>query len=182
MGVSSSLSSSSLNDNSIMRKFSRSGEPLNIDFLDNDDLSDKIIEIKRIKIPLFENKHLQTLSNIVYVTGNSPFHEGLIIETQQNQFYITQTYPITFHKAFSIKDAIKRIKDFCASNRNAKKYQIRDIWVFKNDCYIKDIINIIKKLPNRYDIINQNCQTYCNSILKQLPLKKIQTNDIINNF
>jgi len=175
MGVSSSLSSSSSNHNSIMRKLSRSGEPLDIDNLDKDDLSDKIIEIKRIKIPFFDNKHLQTLSKLVYVTGNSPFHEGLLIETKQKHFYITQTYPITFHKAISFKDGIERIKDFCASNRNTQNYEIRDIWISKKDFYIKDIINIIKKLPNKYDIINENCQTYCNSILNELPLKKVQT-------
>ncbi len=180
MGVSSSLSSSSSNHNSIMRKLSRSGEPLDIDFLDEDDLSDKIIEIKRIKIPFFDNKHLQALSNVVYVTGNSPFHEGLIFETKQNQYYITQTYPITFHKVFSFKDGIERIKGFCASNRDTKKYEIRDIWVSKRDFYVKDIINVIKKLPNKYDIINENCQTYCNSILNQLPVKKVHSTDNFN--
>ena len=58
-------------------------------------------------------------------------------------------------------------------NRNTKNYEIRDIWIPKVGILIQHIINYIRRLPNKYDIINQNCQNYCNNILNHFPLVKI---------
>ena len=104
-----SSGSSSFGKDSIIRTLSRSGEALNIDFLSNEQLNDTIIEIRRIRIPFFDNIHLQAISNVIYVTGNSPFHEGLIIKTIGKRIFVTQTYPITFQNAFSYEDAVHRI-------------------------------------------------------------------------
>ena len=165
-------SSSSFGKDSIIRTLSRSGEALNIDFLSNEQLNDTIKEIRRIRIPFFDNIHLQTISNVVYVTGNSPFHEGLIIKTINKRIFVTQTYPITFQNAFSYEDAVYRISSFCSMNRNTKNYEIKDIWIPKVGILIQHIINYIRRLPNKYDIINHNCQNYCNNILNHFPLVK----------
>lgn len=173
MGSSSSSSSSSSSGSnySFIRNMSRSNEPLDIDFLNDKDLSEQIKEIQRIRIPFFDNEHLQRLSNIIYITGNSPFHEGLIIVTKNN-YYITQTYPITFSKMFSYQEAIEKIKEFCACNKNSEFHEIKDVYIPKKDFLVKNIINIIKNLPNKYDIINNNCQTFCDSIINSISLKR----------
>ena len=173
MGSSVSLSSSSqFNAKSFIETFKRSGQKYNISNLTESELNDKVKEIRRIKIPFSEDKNLQKILHVVYVTGNSPFHEGLIIITNNNCFYSTQTYPIAFEKCLSYEQGIDNIASFCASNRYSKKREIRDIWIPQNDIIIKDIINIVKNLPNRYDLIKENCQFFCDSILKKLPLKK----------
>lgn len=174
-------SSSSITKNSFLRTLSRQGEALNIDCLTENQLKDTISSIERIRIPFFDNIHLQTISNVVYVTGNSPFHEGLIIITNKNRIYVTQTYPITFQLAFSYDDAINKISSFCSMNRNTKNNEIRDVWIPKIDIYIKDVIYLINILPNKYDIIKENCQNYCKTILNYFPLIKIIINRKLNN-
>ena len=175
MGSSASMSSSSSSN----RTFSRSGEKYMISTLTEEELNDKIKEIRRIKIPFFDDDNLQTISHIVYITGNAPFHEGLIIITKNNCFYSSQSYPISFEQCISYEHAIDNITSFCSSNRHSKNSKIRDIWIPQSDIFVKDIVNIVKNLPNRFDILKENCQFFCNSILKKLPLKKKENNVFI---
>ena len=148
---------------------------LNIDKLSKEDLEDKVKEIQRIRIPFFDNAPLQILSNVVYVTGNSPHHEGLILKTEKGNFYVAQTYPITFEKVSSYDDAIDRITYFCNLNKFSKNNKIRDVWVPERKKFSINAIKLfIETLPNKYDLIQENCQFFCKEILEAFPLKKIE--------
>ena len=152
------------------------------DDLSEEDLKDKIVEIQRIRIPFFDNAPLQILSNVVYITGNSPHHEGLILKTEKGNYYVCQTYPITFEKVRDYENAVDRITYFCELNKYSQNNSIRDIWIPK---YKKFSVNAIKlfveTLPNKYDLIQENCQYFCKEILEAFPLKKLNDNDLENN-
>ena len=148
---------------------------LNIDKLTKEELEDKIKEIQRIRIPFFFFFSLQILSNVVYVTGNSPHHEGLIFKTEKGNFYVAQTYPITFEKVRDYENAIDRITYFCELNKYSQNNSIRDIWIPKNKKFSVNAIKLfVETLPNKYDLIQENCQFFCKEILEAFPLKKLE--------
>ena len=148
---------------------------LNIDKLTKEELEDKIKEIQRIRIPFFDNAPLQILSNVVYVTGNSPHHEGLIFKTEKGKIYVAQTYPITFIKVNSYNEAIDKITYFCNLNKYSKNNKIRDVWVPERKNFSVNAMKLfIETLPNKYDLIQENCQFFCKEILEAFPLKKLE--------
>jgi hypothetical protein len=148
---------------------------LNIDELSKEDLADKIKEVQRIRIPFFDNAPLQLLSNVVYVTGNSPHHEGLIFKTEKGNFYVAQTYPITFEKVSDYDAAIYKITYFCNLNKYSKNNKIRDVWVPERKRFSVNALKLfIETLPNKYDLIQENCQFFCKEILEAFPLKKLE--------
>ena len=55
----------------------------NIDILSSIELCDIISVILSIQVQFFDNKPLQSLSSLSLITGNGPYHEGLIIITQK---------------------------------------------------------------------------------------------------
>ena len=170
-----SSGSSSFGKDSIIRTLSRSGEALNIDFLSNEQLNDTIIEIRRIRIPFFDNIHLQAISNVIYVTGNSPHHEGLILKSEKGDYYVAQTYPITFEKVKDYDTAVNRITYFCNLNKYSKNNKIRDIWVPEKKSFSVNAIKLfIESLPDKYDLIQENCQYFCKEILEAFPLRKLE--------
>ena len=86
----SSISSSGL------QNIKESGLQVNIEELSIEEARDILTNVMRLRVPFFDNPTIQTLANITYVTGNGPFHEGLIFETRNGTYYIAQTYPVTF--------------------------------------------------------------------------------------
>ena len=153
------------------------------DDLSEEDLKDKIVEIQRIRIPFFDNAPLQILSNVVYVTGNSPHHEGLILKTEKGNYYVCQTYPITFEKVRDYENAIDRITYFCELNKYSQNNSIRDIWIPKNKKFSVNAIKLfVETLPNKYDLIQENCQYLCKEILEVFPLKPLNDNDLEMNI
>ena len=151
------------------------GFEIKINNINELDLKDKIIEVQRIRIPFFDKAPLQMLSNVVYVTGNSPHHEGLILKSEKGDYYVAQTYPITFEKVKDYDTAVNRITYFCNLNKYSQNNSIRDIWIPK---YKKFSVNAIKlfveTLPNKYDLIQENCQYFCKEILEAFPLRKLE--------
>ena len=68
---------------------------------------DEISKIFKIRIPFFDSTPLQTISNISYLTGNGPYHEGIIFLSKSYNYYIAQSYPITFVKVKNFSQGIK---------------------------------------------------------------------------
>lgn len=139
-----------------------------IDILSALELTDEISEILRIRIPFFSSKPLQSLSVISFLTGNGPYHEGLVILTKYKKIYITQTYPITFIKVNSINEGISEIISFNTYNKNSKKFFISDIYIPHQTINVMNVYSLVKIYPNKYDILGQNCQKFCNDIIISL--------------
>ena len=142
------------------------------------DFCDEITKIYKIRIPFFDSAALQTISNISYLTGNGPYHEGLIFESKNKNFYIAQSYPITFVKVKNFSQGISDIISFNNFNNTSRSYKIPEIYLTTMPITVIDIYEIINKLPNQYHILTENCQNFVNNIVDSL---KNKYNVIIEN-
>ena len=136
-----------------------------------EELEDEINDILVIRIPFFENSILKTLSSFTFLSGNGPYHEGLMFFTTNKNFYIAQSYPITFIKVYDFYAGISEIISFNNLNSNSKKYSIPEIYMPQQKITLFNILNIINNLPNKYDLLIENCQNFCNNILETLKNK-----------
>ena len=132
---------------------------------------DEIIKIFKIRIPFFDSTPLQTISNISYLTGNGPYHEGLIFLSKTYNYYIAQSYPITFVKVKNFSQGISDIISFNNFNNTSHSYKIPNIYYTTFPITIIDIYEIINKLPNQYHILTENCQNFVNNIIEALKEK-----------
>lgn len=178
MGSSSSASrssnssvSSKSSNSSNMQSIAHSNLQMNIDDLSKEESLESIKTILRIRVPFFDNPTIQTLANITYITGNGPFHEGLIFETRNGTYYIAQTYPITFIMVNSLNEGIREIVSFCQFNPSADKYEIYNSYYPIDTLKISDIKDLVKNMPNEYNILNENCQKFCQKIISALNLQ-----------
>ena len=129
---------------------------------------DEILKIFKIRIPFFDSTPLQTISNISYLTGNGPYHEGLIFLSKSYNYYIAQSYPITFVKVKNFSQGISDIISFNNFNNSSHSYRIPEIYYPTLPITIIDIYEIINKLPNQYHILTENCQNFVNNIIEGL--------------
>ena len=129
---------------------------------------DEILKIFKIRIPFFDSTPLQTISNISYLTGNGPYHEGLIFLSKSYNYYIAQSYPITFVKVKNFSQGISDIISFNNFNNESHSYKIPEIYYPTLPITIIDIYEIINKLPNQYHILTENCQNFVNNIIEGL--------------
>jgi hypothetical protein len=163
-GLGSFQSSNLSSDNALMDLYL---------FKNETEENDVVKQIIRIKVPLSDNAGVHFIQKAVLITGNSPNHEGLIIITKLNKIYVAQVYPITFIQVDSYEKGIDEIKNFCPTNKNSKKYKIKDIWEPTEKITLISLKNFIKKLPNKYDILRENCQNFCKNIISGFPFMKI---------
>lgn len=134
----------------------------------NEELEDQVNDILRIRIPFFENGLLKTLSAFTFLSGNGPYHEGLMFFTTRKNFYIAQSYPITFIKVTDFNGGISELISFNNFNRTSKKYVISEIYSPQEPIPLSYILKIINDLPNKYNLLNDNCQDFCNNVLNAL--------------
>ncbi len=139
---------------------------------------DEILKIYKIRIPFFDSAALQAISNISYLTGNGPYHEGLIFQSKNKNFYIAQSYPITFVKVRNFSQGISDIISFNNFNNTSRSYKIPEIYLPTIPITVIDIYEIINKLPNQYHIFTENCQNFVNNIIDNL---KNRYNIIVEN-
>ena len=149
-------------------KLIKNGKKKNIHNFTQEDLQDQVNDILRIRIPFFENGILKTLSAFTFLSGNGPYHEGLLFFTTNKNFYVAQSYPITFIKVFDFFSGISEIISFNNINKDSKKYTIPEIYSPQDSITLYDVLQIINSLPNKYNLINDNCQDFCNNILDTL--------------
>ena len=155
-----------------------SGKQKRIHKFTREELEDEINDILRIRIPFFENNILKTISAFTFLSGNGPYHEGLLFFTTNKNFYIAQSYPITFIKVYDFYAGISEIISFNNLNSSSKKYNIPEIYMPQQRITLFNILNIINSMPNKYDLLNENCQNFCNTILQTLQNKyKIELDD-----
>ena len=116
---------------------------------------------------------MQILSNITYITGNGPFHEGLIFISKKGLYYIAQTYPVTFISVQSLDEAVKEIISFCQFNQHSHEFKVTDSYYPTKKVTISDIVEMIKTMPKDYNIFGENCQKFCQKIVNGLELKSM---------
>ena len=162
-----SSSSSGVN----FQNFNNSGMEVKIEELTEEEGKDILKDVLRLRVPFFDNITLQTLSNITYITGNGPFHEGLIFVSKKGLYYIAQTYPVTFISVESLDQAVKEIISFCQFNQHSHEYKVTDSYSPTKPVTISDIVAMIKTMPNEYNILGENCQKFCQKIVNELELK-----------
>ena len=105
---SGSINSSSSSKNGVnFQNFNTSGLEVKIEELTEEEGKDTLANVLRLRVPFFDNNFFQALSNITYITGNGPFHEGLIFHTVKGFYYIAQTYPVTFISVENLDKAVK---------------------------------------------------------------------------
>ena len=163
-----SLSVSNVN----LKNFNSSGLDVKIEELTEEEGNDILQDVLRLRVPFFDNTTLQILSNITYLTGNGPFHEGLIFESKRGLYYIAQTYPVTFVSVQSLHQAVKEIISFCQFNQDSHEYKVTNSYSPTKLVTISDIVAIIKTMPNEYNILGENCQKFSEKIVQQLELKE----------
>ena len=161
--------------NSSSNGFSMTAEGSALDiykFENEEEEKDLISEIHKIRIPLFKLKALQLISNAAYILGNAPYHEGLLIKTKNNKFYVTQVYPISFIQVGTYNDGLCEIARFCTTNPSTAKTEIDSVYEPAGNLQIIEIQKFIKTIPNKYNIFKENCQKFCKEILGNFPFIK----------
>ncbi len=162
-------------------KLINNGKQKNIQNFSYAELQDQVNDILRIRIPFFENNILKALSSFTFLSGNGPYHEGLMFFTTNKNFYIAQSYPITFIKVSDFNKGILNIVSFNNINKNSRVYRISEIYVPQEPITLSDILNIINDLPNKYNLINDNCQNFCNNIINTLNINfKMEKDELPN--
>ena len=173
--ASSALASSKSSSNSSgLQNFTESGLQVNIDELSYEDSKDILTNVMRLRVPFFDNPTIQAIANITYITGNGPFHEGLIFETRNGNYYIAQTYPVTFIMVHSLNDAVKEIVSFCQFNPLSHQYRITNSYYPTYLVTVSDIQAVVKTMPNEYNILDENCQKFCQKIISSLQLRAVE--------
>ena len=175
MGSASSgyISLKSSNSSNSLENFTESGLQVNIEELSLKDARDILASVMRLQVPFFDNPTIQTLANVTYLTGNGPFHEGLIFKTRNGTYYVAQTYPVTFIMVNSLNDAVKEIVSFCQFNPLSNQYKITNSYYPTSLVTVSDVEEIVKTMPNEYNILDENCQKFCQKIITSLKLRAV---------
>ena len=170
---SGSINSSATSNGVNFQNFNTSGLEVKIEELTEEEGKDTLKEVMRLRVPFFDNNIFQALSNITYITGNGPFHEGLIFHSKKGLYYIAQTYPVTFISVDSLDKAVKEILSFCQFNQHSHEFKVTNNYHPTKNVTISDIVAMIRTMPNEYNILGENCQKFCQKIVNGLELKQI---------
>ena len=161
------------NESLMISKIINKGMNKYIEKLREKEKKDTVKSVKKLRVPLFDNLPLRILSYVTYITGNAPFHEGLIFESERGRIYVAQTYPVTFKRVRDMEDAFNEIISFCQFNQFSKEYQISNIYKPGKIITLLDIADLMKRLPNEYNILGENCQRFCDRIIDYLNLEEV---------
>ena len=152
---SGSINSSSSKSDINFQNFNTSGLEVKIEELTEEEGKDTLTNVLRLRVPFFDNNFFQILSNITYITGNGPFHEGLIFHTSKGLYYIAQTYPVTFISVENLDRAVKEILSFCQFNQHSHEFKVKKSILKYNSHKIFDLINFYKtfnKIKKRWEL------------------------------
>ena len=180
-GVTNTLnitSGSSSSSNSL-KDACQEGKPKKID-INEEDLNLKIFDVYSIEVPSTNSKAGSQFLNVAgkVLTGSKFVHQGLIfrarmqLSEEPDFYYVCQTYPIQLVKCNNFKDAVDKIKSYWQINKDVPNKNLRQTNYDKKEFFrMRDVKEVVEKLPNKYDLFNYNCQHFCNKIIEQLRLK-----------
>jgi len=153
----------------------RKGEELHIHKFESFEEAQDIVElIELIQIPLFKSKPMKIISKAIYITGNAPYHEGLIFKTRQKNYYVAQVYPINFIKTKNYSDAVNLITSFCITNNDSEIFKTKNQYVPKEPISIMKYRDYIECFPNKYTMLKQNCQYFCKKVINKFPTNNLK--------
>ena len=169
VNIASTFSQPFSNSSNSYNYIRKSGEGKEIENLNDEEKNDEISTIYRINIPAINDEGVQELYDFFgnIITGSNCRHEALLFITKNGKYYVCQTYRIQFKKVNDYNDGIEEIKSYWSFNKNIKYTERKNIR-FYNTIKIKDIINVVKGLPDFYDLFTYNCQHFCSKIISKL--------------
>ena len=97
-------------------------------------------------------------------------HHGLIFETYNGNYYYTQ-WPAGNGAIFkdTKQNSIDSIINGCA-HYDSRKYWVRLKLMPHNDLNVQEVFDSVKSISWKYyNVVNKNCQIFCNEILSSLP-------------
>ena len=107
-------------------------------------------------------------------TGSKFVHQGLIFNTCVSDYYVCQTYPIQLIKCNNYDDALDKIKECWKINKDVKDENLKQTCYDSDEkFYLSSVKEELEKLPDEYDLFNNNCQHFCSKILEKFNLKKL---------
>ena len=180
-GVTSTLnitSGSSSSSNSL-KDACQEGKPKNIN-VNEDDLIRQVVDVYSIEVPATNSRGSNIFLNLSgkVLTGSKFAHQGLIFRlamdgmTGEEPHYVCQTYPIQLVKCNNFHEAVDKIKSFWAINKDVKNKNLtQKNYDRKEFLLLREVKEVVEKLPNKYDLFNYNCQHFCNKIIESLKLK-----------
>ena len=174
----SSTSSNSSNDAHLK------GEGKNINIIE-EDKNIQIYRVYSVEIPATNSRVGNKILNIggKIFTGSKFVHQGLIFLTWGGDYYVCQTYPIQLIKCNDSDDAKDKIKKCWIINKDVKNENLE---ITRYACDEEFCLSCVKeeleKLPDEYDLFNNNCQHFCSKILKKFRLTKLKVHFILSFY
>ena len=174
LNIASGSSGSSTSSNS-SNDAHRKGEGKKINIIEED----KNIQIKcvySVEIPATNSGVENIILNFggKIFTGSKFVHQGLIFLTRCGQLYVCQTYPIQLIKCDGYNDALDKIKKYWKINKDVKNENLKVTRYGKGEIFCLSCVKEeLEKLPDEYDLFNNNCQHFCSKILEKFNLKKL---------
>ena len=115
------------------------------------------------------------------LTGSKFVHEGLIIQTYDDTYYVCQVYPIQLKKCENEEDAVKKIKNRWSVNKNVKDENLKKTYLVSNEQICMTCLKeIVEKLPNKYDLFTYNCQHFCSKIKEILGCRRKPNHSVMD--
>ena len=175
LNIASGSSGSSTSSNS-SNNAHRKGEGKNINIIE-EDKNIQIYRVYSVEVPATNSGVGNKILNIggKIFTGSKFVHQGLIFLTWGGDYYVCQTYPIQLIKCNDSDDAKDKIKKCWIINKDVKNENLE---ITRYACDEEFCLSCVKeeleKLPDEYDLFNNNCQHFCSKILKKFRLKKLK--------
>ena len=168
MGSNSSSSSNSLRD------ACREGEDKIIS-INEEDKNILIEYVESVEVPATNSGAANTLLNAggKLFTGSKFVHQGLIFILLNGNYYVCQTYPIQLVKCKDYNDALDKIKNYWAINKDVKNENLIKTYYESNKGFCLSCVKeVVENFPNKYNLLDYNCQHFCSNIMEKFKLKK----------
>ena len=174
LNIASGSSGSSTSSNS-SNDAHRNGEGKKINIIE-EDKNTEINCVFSVEIPATNSGVGNSFLNFggKILTGSKFVHQGLIFHIYINKFYVCQTYPIQLIKCNDYDDALDKIKKYWKINKDVKNENLKVTRYAKGEIFCLSCVKEeLEKLPDEYDLFNNNCQHFCSKILEKFNLKKL---------
>ena len=174
LNIASGSSGSSTSSNS-SNDAHRNGEGKKINIIE-EDKNTEINCVFSVEIPATNSGVGNSFLNFggKILTGSKFVHQGLIFHIYINKFYVCQTYPIQLIKCDDYNDALDKIKKYWKINKDVKNENLKVTRYGKGEIFCLSCVKEeLEKLPDEYDLFNNNCQHFCSKILEKFNLKKL---------
>ena len=168
------ITSGSSSSSNSLRDACREGEDKQIS-ISEEDKNILIDYVESVEVPATNSGATNILLNAggKLFTGSKFVHQGLIFGVCSGDYYVCQTYPIQLVKCNDYNDALDKIKNNWAINKDVKNENLITTLYVSNDKFCLSCVKeVLENFPNKYNLFDYNCQHFCSNIIKKFRLKK----------